>query len=78
MKSLPHATEPNEVYVDATRTKPLAYTVEQTLELVPLSRTRLYAAIGSGELRTFKDGRRRLISAQALQDFVALLERAGT
>jgi excisionase family DNA binding protein len=55
--------------------KPLAYTVEQTLEILPVSRTRLYAAIGTGELRTFKDGRRRLISAGALEDFVLLLEK---
>lgn len=61
--------------MDTKSSTPLAYTVEQALEVVPLSRTRLYAAIGSGELRTFKDGRRRLISAEALQEFVALLER---
>ena len=54
--------------------KPLAYTVDRALEIVPVSRTRLYAAIGTGELRTFKDGRRRLISAEALEDFVLLLE----
>lgn len=58
--------------------KPLAYTVEQALEIVPVSRTRLYAAMGTGELRTFKDGRRRLVSAKALEDFVIQLEkRAG-
>ena len=54
--------------------KPLAYTVEQALEIVPVSRTRLYAAIGTGELRTFKDGRRRLISVEALEDFVLGME----
>ena len=54
--------------------KPLAYSVEQALEIIPVSRTRLYAAIGSGELRTFKDGRRRLVSVRALEEFVALLE----
>lgn len=60
--------------MQARSVKPLAFTVEQALEIVPISRTRLYAAIGSGELQTFKDGRRRLISARALDEFVAALE----
>lgn len=64
--------------MDNHTTKPLAYTVEQALEIVPVSRTRLYAAIGTGELRTFKDGRRRLVSAKALEDFVAVLEKRAS
>lgn len=61
--------------MDSQIKKPLAYSVEQALEIIPVSRTRLYAAIGSGELRTFKDGRRRLVSVRALEEFVALLEQ---
>lgn len=61
--------------MDSHIKKPLAYSVEQALEIIPVSRTRLYAAIGSGELRTFKDGRRRLVSVRALEEFVALLEQ---
>ena len=64
--------------MDSQLNKPLAYSVEQALDIVPVSRTRLYAAIGSGELRTFKDGRRRLVSVTALEDFVALLEKRAS
>lgn len=53
----------------------LAYTVEAACEATGLTRTRLYRAIADGSLRAFKAGRRRMISAKALADFITELER---
>jgi hypothetical protein len=48
----------------------LSYTVEQFMAATGYSRNRTYNAIASGALRTFKDGRRRMISAEAARDFI--------
>jgi len=53
----------------------MSYTVEEAVDVTGLSRSRLYAAIASGQLKTFKAGRRRMVSAKALQDFITNLER---
>ena len=53
----------------------LSYTIEGAVKATDLTRTRLYGAIKDGELRSFKDGRRRMISAKALEEFIAKLER---
>lgn len=53
----------------------LAYTIEAAIEATGLTRTRLYRAIADGSLKTFKAGRRRMVSAAALQAFIAELER---
>jgi len=53
----------------------LAYTIEAACEATGLTRTRIYRAIADGSLKTFKAGRRRMVSARALQDFIANLER---
>lgn len=57
-------------------TSKLAYTVEQACEAVGLGRNYLYVAISKGQLRSFKAGRRRLISAKALQEYIASMEAA--
>lgn len=49
---------------------PLAYSVKQTLEVTPLTRRTLYAAINSGELPCKKRGRRTFILAQDLRHFL--------
>lgn len=54
----------------------LAYTVEQACEAVGLGRNFLYIAMSEGRLRSFKAGRRRLISAKALMEFVESMEFA--
>lgn len=54
----------------------LVYTVAQVLESgVFTSRVKLYQAIARGELRTFKDGKRRLVSVDALREYIARKER---
>lgn len=55
----------------------LAYTVEQTLTSGAFSsRRKLYEAIATGTLKTFKDGKRRMVTARALQDYLEWRERA--
>lgn len=58
------------------QTPRLAYTVGQTLESGTFSsRNKLYDAIASGKLRSFRDGKRRMISADALQEYITRRER---
>jgi excisionase family DNA binding protein len=53
----------------------LSYAIEQAVEVTGIPRTRFYGAIASGELRTFKHGRRRFVSADALREWILDLER---
>ena len=61
---------------DEQRLEKLSYTVEQFMVATGYSRNRTYKAISSGDLRTFKDGRRRMISDAAAREFIAARERA--
>lgn len=62
----------------ARETPRLAYTVEQALDSGAFSsRNKLYAAIKRGELRTFRDGKRRMISEAALQEYITRRETAA-
>lgn len=52
-----------------------AYSVEDARqELGGISRGKLYSEINAGRLRTFRLGRRRVISAQAIADYIAMCE----
>jgi excisionase family DNA binding protein len=42
-----------------------------------LGRTKIYELIAAGELRTVKIGRRRLVPASAIAEYVARLESQG-
>ncbi|GAA3928598.1 helix-turn-helix domain-containing protein [Luteimonas lutimaris] len=53
----------------------LSYTIPEAVAATGCTRTRLYGAIADGALRSIKDGRRRLIPAKALEEFIAKLER---
>ncbi len=54
----------------------LALTVKQAREaLGGLSQTLFYDIINSGELKTFKIGRRRLISREELQRYISELQQ---
>lgn len=48
----------------------LAYRVDEAAEAVRLSRSQIYELIRSGQLRTIKLGRRRLVPVQALTDYI--------
>ena len=51
-------------------TKPL-YTVREALDLIPLSTTGLYTLIRNGDIESHKLGRRRVFTAQALNNYVS-------
>lgn len=53
----------------------VSYTVEEASAATGLARSRLYQAISKGELKTFKAGRRRMVSTKAIEEFIAKLER---
>ena len=56
---------------------PLFYRVDEAAEAMRLSRSRLYELIRSGQLRTVKCGRRRLVPVAALAEYIATLDGAA-
>ena len=51
------------------------YGVKDAMVILSLGRTALYEQIRAGRLRSVMEGRRRLIPASAIADYIALLER---
>lgn len=56
----------------------LSYTVDEACEVTGLNRNHIYRAIAENTLTTFKAGRRRMVSAKALEDYINALERGST
>jgi excisionase family DNA binding protein len=50
--------------------EPLVYTVEESLDILRMSRDRFYRFIRDGNIKALKAGRRTLIPASELQRFV--------
>lgn len=50
------------------------YRIPEAMRLLGLSRSVIYKLIGSGRLRSVKEGTTRLIPAEAIAEYVALLE----
>lgn len=57
--------------------QPKLNTIEQASERLGICRANLYKLLGSGQLRSVKIGRRRLVPEQAIADFIADLEATG-
>jgi excisionase family DNA binding protein len=55
----------------STQTMPLLLKVEETADILRLSRTAVYALISRGEIDTVKIGQRRRVVASSLHCFVA-------
>ena len=53
---------------------PMMYRVEEAAEAMRLSRSRLYELIRSGQLRSVKCGRRRLVPVSALAEYADRLD----
>jgi excisionase family DNA binding protein len=51
------------------------YRIADAMVVLSMSRSVLYEQIRSGRLRSVTQGRRRLIPASAIADYIALLER---
>jgi excisionase family DNA binding protein len=51
------------------------YRVTDAMAVLSMSRSVIYEQIRSGRLRSVTQGRTRLISASAIADYLALLER---
>lgn len=49
------------------------YRVHEACRLLSLSRSEIYEQIRSGRLRTVKQGRARLVPAQAIDEYVQML-----
>jgi len=56
--------------------KVIAYSVAEAARLLSISQRKLTYLIGMKEIRTFKVGKSRRISAQALAEFVTRQEKA--
>jgi len=52
----------------------LAFTVSEATEILSISKTTLYAKLGSGELQARKCGKKTLILAEDLRQFLSGLE----
>ena len=55
----------------------LAVSPAEAARLTGIGRTTLYEALSSGALRSLKIGQRRLITIEALKDWLALAEHAN-
>ena len=53
---------------------PVLYSVREAAQALRLSRSVMYELISAGQLRSIKQGARRLISIQALDEYVASIE----
>ncbi len=62
--------------VEQLENGPLAYDVPEVLRRLAVTRPTLYRFLRSGELRSFRLGSRRLVSAEALGEFIRARESA--
>jgi excisionase family DNA binding protein len=60
---------------EVTEFRRYLYKIPEAMVLLSMSRSAIYEQIRSGRLRSVQQGRARLISAAAIRDYVALLER---
>jgi excisionase family DNA binding protein len=60
----------------APASEKLAYTIQQAAELSSLCRSSIYRQMELGALSSVKIGKRRLIPAQALRDWLARAQAA--
>lgn len=54
----------------------MAYDIKSTVALLSIGRTKLYEEIKSGRLKSIKVGRRTLIPAQSLNEWLVALQQS--
>ncbi|MFF0607736.1 helix-turn-helix domain-containing protein [Nocardia tengchongensis] len=52
-------------------------TEKEVRKRIPIGHSKYYELIGSGELRSVKIGRRRFVTEQAIEDYIARLDQAA-
>ena len=55
---------------ETNQLEPLAHSPDRAAQRIGISTRAVYTAIAAGEIRSFKIGKRRLITEQELQGFV--------
>lgn len=55
----------------------LSYTMAEAAQATGIPKTLLYEQVGTGNLISFKVGRRRMVSVSALLDFISRQEKQG-
>lgn len=53
------------------------FSVENVMQMCGIGRTKVYEEMDSGRLRSVKIGRRRMVSAAALDEFISELEASA-
>ena len=56
----------------------LSYNVDEALAATGLNRNALYRAISANQIKTFKVGKRRMVSARALREFIEAREKEAS
>lgn len=56
----------------------LSHSVETAAAMLGLSRAYMYELITSGDIASFKSGKRRLVSQRAIEDYIAQQERLAS
>lgn len=56
----------------------LGYTPEEAAEVSSLGRTKMFELIRTGEIASFKEGRRRIVPADAIREYFEKKTRAAT
>lgn len=69
IKTIPSIASPAAV--------PLVYTPEEAATALKVSRTKIYALLRTGAIRSFKIGGSRRIARTAIESYVADLDRRG-
>jgi len=62
---------------DTTNLSKLAYSVEETMELLSIRKTTLYRLVKEGHLRLTKLGRKSIFLSTDISDFVKELQRGS-
>ena len=52
--------------------RPLAYSIKDAVQVSSIGRTTLYGLIASGKIETMKIGKRRLVKAASLANFIGV------
>ncbi|MEN5394254.1 helix-turn-helix domain-containing protein [Stenotrophomonas sp. TWI377] len=56
----------------------LSYTTDEACAVTGLNQNAFYRAMSANQLKTFKVGKRRMVSARALREFIEAREKEAT